>query len=375
MVFSAGAQAAEYYIKVAALRQKNSILDVKWQLEDLGYRMVYRYQKGWYRVYAGPFARQSQAQQALARIRQKITQNARMVGEQAFQPQALASKPVATPVKPVAKPSVTQLHTSKRITMTKSETPIVIPRKTAAVSGSAPVATHTAVQAAARTPKPEPRIEMRSEAVMQKHQAEPVAFEQPKAPMPLARDEAPRKPEQHSGNESYDFYAALSAGVAGMSVEKVDTRGSVTLNDKPDERDATYGMELGYYFNNSIFGSVNYDKTDFEDVEFDHLYLTLNYRFRQYDLIRPYIGLIAGYSKMAWKKSLIDSTNNDLEGSTFYNGLQAGVDYLTIGPVSCYLVYRYLFTEYETDIITFAADAVLTHDQEQSLNVGLRYSF
>ena len=368
-LFTTALQAAEYYVRVAALTQKNSILDIKWQLDDLGYPMFYRYGKGRYLVYAGPFKRSAQAQQALVRIRKHISSSASLIGDEPPKSPMAAFKSA-----PVVQHNTSVLKPSRRVTI-KREGNTAAPRINAVpatvTAGKVPERVHeTRASAKARE---FPRPEAVSTAQAFSGESEPRKSTSRPSPVreKVDREEAPEATKQ----DSYDFYAGLSAGAAAVRVTQTNTRGSVVLNDKPDEHDTTYGIELGYYLNDRFFSSINYDKSAYEDVEFDNLYLTLNYRFRQYDLIRPYIGLIAGYSKMAWKKSLIDSTNNDLEGYAFYNGVQLGADYLTIGPLSCFAVYRYLFSEYDTQIRTFAADAVLTHDQAQSFNFGLRYSF
>jgi hypothetical protein len=103
--------------------------------------------------------------------------------------------------------------------------------------------------------------------------------------------------------------------------------------------------------------------------------VSINYRFRQADLMHPYIGLIGGMGRFKWRKNPIDSNVNDPEGYNYYNGIQLGMEYALGGTLSLDVVYRYLLSEYTTELETFAADSTLTHDNEQQLSVGLRIGF
>jgi outer membrane protein W len=368
LFISAGSYAAEvqkHYIKVASLKQKSSILDVKWKLDALGYPMVYERNGGWYRVYAGPFKELGRATKALKRIQKRIAPKAHMAGKQQSEVKAVAAPVTTAPVKAVAVPPKPKAVKPVVAAPVQPEPQPVPVKEDTIVSEVKPQETVTVSRSSKRI-------------IIPVGVTQPKADENEKA-QKRARKSSETKAEGTSDSmqdsETYDFYIAATAGLTSFSTNQVNTRGTLVLNKQPDERSEIYGVELGYYFNDSIFSSFNYNKADLDDTEFDHLYLTLNYRFRTYDFIRPYVGVIAGYSKMQWQESLINSTNNKLDGYEFFNGAQVGVDIVDAGPLTFFFLYRYFFTKYETSFTTFAADAVLTHDDEQSFNFGLRYSF
>jgi len=321
--------APAYYIKIASASSESRLFDLKWRLQELGYPIAYVRKNGWYRVYAGPIPEKSVGR-ALEQIRARVAPGAEVVGGMPLPGVAKERSVAATPVRVSRPAAVTVVPVSQ----------------------------------------PAPRTTVRTAV------AKPEAAAQPAEPAGRTRTPgAAVTPETNAPSRSYDYYAAFSGSYSVLNVEQTDTRGTLVLDRQPDDAGTGYGVELGYYFSDSLLASVNYDTTDLDDSRFDKLYLTLSYRFRPYDFIRPYVGILGGYGRMRWKESLIGSTNNDMEAYSFFGGIQAGADLWELGPLSIFALYRYFHAEYDTKIYTFAADGELTHDEQQSFNLGIRLSF
>ncbi len=189
-------------------------------------------------------------------------------------------------------------------------------------------------------------------------------------------------PEVKEMKKDYDnlyretrFFIALSAGISKFDLKEEYTPSEIVLDNQPKDAGFTYGVELGYYFNNDFFATLNYQRTDLENVHFDNIFASLNYKFTYFDVISPYIGIIGGYNIMTWDNFPLTTTVAYENSSSFFAGLQVGNDIPLSEYVSAYIFYRYLQLDNTTKIVVAPSKGTIEHKSEQNFNLGLKINF
>ena len=79
LLISTSASAKSIYVKVMSVYQQNTLFNVSYQLNELGYKMNVSEKNGLYKIYSGPFEDRWSANRALRAIKKKIASNAYIV--------------------------------------------------------------------------------------------------------------------------------------------------------------------------------------------------------------------------------------------------------------------------------------------------------
>ena len=176
-------------------------------------------------------------------------------------------------------------------------------------------------------------------------------------------------------NDKRRFFIGLSAGISMFSVSEKDIQGSIVLDTYPKDAGATYGVEVGYYMTDNIFATINYQRTDLNDIHFDNFFVSLNYKLQKMKVLSPYLGTIVGYNVMRWDAFPIQSTISNPSSTGSFFGLQIGDDIAIEKGLSFYMFYRYLWINNKTIIEIVPNQTEITYESEQSLNLGFKFSF
>ena len=78
---------------------------------------------------------------------------------------------------------------------------------------------------------------------------------------------------------------------------------------------------------------------------------------------------------MTWSSFPITSAVIQGNSSSFFTGLQIGNDMPLNERISAYIFYRYMILENVTNISEGANTKVISHGNEQNINVGIKYNF
>lgn len=174
---------------------------------------------------------------------------------------------------------------------------------------------------------------------------------------------------------SKNAFVGFTAGISKLSFKENNINGDVPLNFELKDSGVNYGIEAGYGFSKNIFMTINYQRTDLENIAFNHAFSSLNYKWNEFKLMAPYFGVLAGYSSMTWKNSPIDATTSTPCASSFISGAQVGSEIPIYYDFTMVIFYRYFMMDYTTNIKTRSGEKEITHNGEQNLNMGIRYNF
>ncbi len=324
--------AKSFYIKVMSTSNNDAIFSVKYNLDELGYKIYLNKYNNLYRVYTGPFKNQNEADKALVEIQKSIAKNTYVVRLKMSDNKIISSVP---------KPQ---------------------PKETAPVKVS----------------KSDDE-EMNNDTELQQSQAVQLSsLNEQEIKEEIVEQSSTNSENSNMISESKkdnSFFIGLAAGLSTLSFQEKNINGTVPLNFELKDSGINYGIEAGYNFNKNIFMTINYQKTDEENIYFNHAFSTLNYKFNGIYSIFPYLGILGGYGNMTWKNSPIDSTVSRSSCYSFLYGAQAGSIIQIYGDVSMFIFYRYLMMDYKTSIKIITAEKEIEHNVQQNLNIGLQYSF
>ena len=194
-------------------------------------------------------------------------------------------------------------------------------------------------------------------------------------------DTAKKSPEQTEVKyqeypvKEHKGFVGINFGGAYVHIDDSNENSGIPIASEPDKDGLAYEVEAGYYFTNNFFATLNYQRTTFDNVDFDNGFSSFNYRFNKTHDIYPYLGVIAGYSRMQWSKNPISALSSDEESFSFIGGGQIGAEMFMLEDLSLYVFYRFLLMEHTTKISVLSEEKEFTHDSLQNLNVGFRYNF
>jgi hypothetical protein len=370
LLVSVSLSAKESFIQVMSISDSSYLNSVKSRINKLGYKTYISKRGKWHRVYAGPFKNNIEASKALSAIKKHVSKDAFLTEIKVAIPQKAVKKQIAPvqkkvvipPVKVQEKKKVAKKVVPEKIVPTKQKTTVTPVEKTTPknIVPNKEETTVSSIQKEEVVPKVnvQEKKETTQEVVSQKDI------------VPVQQSTKSKEEQKEKG-----FYIGLAAGYSILGVTKDDISGNMTLNFELKDSGINYGAEMGYYFNNNVFISINYQKTDLEDVSFNNAFATLNYQFYEIYSFSPYIGAIAGYNMITWETSPIDSATEDGSASSILGGLQIGSDISLYGGVSLYIFYRYLMMDNITNIETATEKTKIEYNSEQNLNMGIKYNF
>ena len=198
-----------------------------------------------------------------------------------------------------------------------------------------------------------------------------------KEPHKISARKEEHTPKDHSTNkvQSYDtkYFIGTSLNYNMLTVDKEDQRGSIVLNNMPDDSATSIELEAGMKMDNYVV-SANYEMVNLSDVSLNSFYLSLDYQFE--NLFNPFIGLSLGMSNLEWQMDpLGNSINKDTKLSSLLYGIQVGVEYKLIKHWSVTSSLAYHKLNFTTKLISSPAHSELLHKDKSSLGVGVRYEF
>lgn len=170
-------------------------------------------------------------------------------------------------------------------------------------------------------------------------------------------------------------FVGLGLGYSNLHIEKNDKLGNVDLLEKQNRNSRNISSEIGYYYNENLEVSLNYQFVDNDDVDIDNIFVSTKYVFPERDY-SSYLGVNLGYSKLSWNKNPISTQNNDNKSGSYLVGTSVGILYPISSNVDFNVNYSLFYMGHKTYLKTTSSDiSELRHDFLQSINIALRYNF
>ncbi len=336
LLFSVSLSAKENYIQVMSISDPNYLHSVKKRINNLGYKTYVKKLGKWNIVYSGPFENTADANKALIRVKKNISKDAFLT--------KITPKKSKEKIEPVKKEEKKQAV--QKVTLED----IIVPKKKATM----------------------PVKETNTKALKTQKQKKVITPPSPsKQTVEKAEKSIIDKITYVDAKGEKGFYIALTTGLSLVNIQQT---GTLPLDIKLDDSGLNISPEIGYYYNDNIFISLNYQYTDLKAVTLNSILGTINYQLDEFYSISPFLGLIAGYSTREWEKDPVSSSVDFPAVSSFVGGIQAGseieFDYLTL-----YLYYRYLFMDTTTELYDSARSNKIEYGNEESFNLGVKYNF
>ena len=178
-----------------------------------------------------------------------------------------------------------------------------------------------------------------------------------------------------SNKDNRNSFISLSMGISKFDLNEKDISGNLTLNNYPKDAGATYGVGLGYYLHENFFVTLNYERTNLENIDFHTFLTSVNYKFNHMKNFSPFVGVLVGYNKMVWDTLPIDTKISKASSSSPVFGIQIGNDTSLEKGLDFYIFYRYLWIDNSTRIKITPDEKEISHKHEHSLNLGVKFSF
>jgi hypothetical protein len=340
--------AKEIYIKVMSVHSSN-LFGAVYDLESLGYKSYTTEYEDLHRVYAGPFSSRDEANNALLVIRENISADAFI---------SSLTTDSKEPIAEIKSPLNTQVQ---KELPTKPQDEVVT------------AVDYDEAQQSAVSEVDDFSIASVTEVEQVKYIQEEQSYEQE----PQLQESKEKFVDDYNylEDEYKDFFVGLNIGISKQTIKQSNISGNLILGRELEDSGFLYGLEGGYNFNRNFFITLNYQHTDSKDTVFDTLFTSLNYKFDKVLFFYPYIGALGGYSRMTWENYPIVSMHSDNEAKSFVGGAQVGSEIPIAGDVSIYLLYRYWLMTFKTNVSQDANSKEIKHENEQNINLGVKYSF
>ena len=334
--------ANELYIRVMSVSNDKIVPKVTDKLDTLGYGVYVARQKKWHVIHVGPFKSEEKAASALKVIRKRYARDADVVTLSLPAKKSIAGEPA------VPKP---QVQTEKKAT------PVI---KEEAIPG-----------------KPAEKKSIRQEPVVAvPEESEPIEVDpviqketHPQMPSVVSRPES-----AVTASETTGLFIGVSAGHSTLDISQRDITGNLVPAVTPESSAVVYGVEGGYNFNRYCFATINYQKSDFSAIEYDHTYIAVNFRL-QYPFAAPFIGALTGYAKQTWNQNPVTGSPDVRSTKVIMYGAQAGAEFSVIGHLRVYTAYQYIQLNQSAFINSDTESAELEYNYQHNIHVGMRYAF
>ncbi|MDB2562081.1 SPOR domain-containing protein [Sulfurimonas sp.] len=360
-LFSTSLFSSNIYIKVMSLKNQDSLFNLSFELGEYGYKMHVTENEAWYRIYTGPFADNSRAESALKIIKENISREAFIT--------TLDFDDTGSRLKQRAKkPTVTKKPIPKTITKKINQTKVQVVQNDDASISLNTYAKKAAIKKEEKVVKPQEKTIVINKFIKKKK----LTKKQKKQHAAHLRDKVKNKVNLYRDTR---FFLGMSMGISKFDVSQEDQGGVIALDYHPKDGAITYGFEAGYYFNNNVFATANYQHTSLDNLYFDNVFASLNYQFTDMELASPYIGILGGYNIMTWSNSPVSSVVTQGNSSSFFTGFQFGNDMPLTKKISAYIFYRYMMIDNVTNITIAPATKKIYHSNEQNINIGMKYNF
>ena len=185
----------------------------------------------------------------------------------------------------------------------------------------------------------------------------PTAYVTNTSKMHTAKKETQKKeiPKQ----KKTPYFVNLSYGMSSIIVDS-------TGNPSQSNSGNTFGVDGGYYFDDSFYCSLAYLSTSSDSITTSTLYGSVDYK---YDIMKDtdiYAGVLLGYSSLDLKE--IDSSSS----TSFAFGVEAGVSYEITPNIPLSLTYQNLLFDHT---INLAGGAKLSANALHNFKLSVGYKF
>lgn len=370
ILFAISLSAKEHYIQIMSISDPNNLNSVKRSIHKLGHQTYVKKLGKWNIIYAGPFENSQNANKALSGIKKNISKDAFLTKITVKAPKKPVKKqpvPVKKKAMPAKKKTAVAPVKEKAVPVQKQEEKKVVKK----------VQLEDIIPAGEKDPVASVQ---KQEHVQVQKQVQQVEKQKKSTPLPIQTQETEAIvktiPAQETiivqNKKDKVFYVGLALGFSTIDVAQ---SGSLPLLFELDDSGYSISPEIGYYFNDNIFVSLNYQMTDLDNVTLNTAFTTLNYQLDEFYSISPFIGAIVGYSQRKWNKSPVSYASDIGTVSSLMGGVQIGSDISLYKGLSLYFYYRYLMMDTTTNIYDISGESKIEYGNEQDLNIGLKYHF
>jgi len=169
------------------------------------------------------------------------------------------------------------------------------------------------------------------------------------------------------------WFVYLAGGGSSYDVSSKLTAPDTFVTGALDESAILFEGGVGYYFTSNIFATVAYQRSTLDIVHVNNYFASINYQFSDI-FLKPYIGLLAGFSQLEWDEAPYRLLPDDKYTSEFaMYGLQAGVEYDFTENWSLFGKYQYIAHDHHMDILY--GRNTIDHNSVQNFLLGVRYAF
>ena len=170
-------------------------------------------------------------------------------------------------------------------------------------------------------------------------------------------------------------YMGVTTGFSHVYTDQYNTAGTITLANQVDESGYNVQLEYGYHYSNHVTLAVNYERVEFSDTHMDNLYISSEYKLKEIEKFKSYLGAELGYSRLNWDKKLINASDNDFTSGSYLLGVKLGALYSINEKLDFNMNVEYKIFDHDMNLESGSARATINHDALSNVNFGVRYSF
>lgn len=164
-----------------------------------------------------------------------------------------------------------------------------------------------------------------------------------------------------------------AAGITNLDINTSLAQNTNLIDGALDDNGGLFEIGVGYAFNQNYFATINIQKSSLEIADIKNIYGSINYQYPMVN-IKPFIGILAGYSDLNWtKRPHIKLINEDLTSSKSLYGFQVGIEKRFAKKYSIFMKYQFIKHNHRIEILNNTSK--IDHKSEQNLMIGLKYSF
>ena len=109
--------------------------------------------------------------------------------------------------------------------------------------------------------------------------------------------------EKNRKDFSQGLFIGVATGPTEIKIEQEDYIGNLQLSPPVDSDGLNIAIEAGYRFSKHFFATVSYQYLPTDDADIQHIFVSGNIQFSLAPEIRPFIGFVAGFSRMKWERN------------------------------------------------------------------------
>jgi len=136
-----------------------------------------------------------------------------------------------------------------------------------------------------------------------------------------------------------------------------------------------YGLEGGYYINDTLFVSLNYQNSQLRYSSFDALFASINYQPFRIGTLSPYVGVLLGMSRIEWSANPVQNASTLSRHYSAIGGVVVGGDVALYEGFYGFVYYRYIGLDFESVVTQGSLGSEIRHNSQQDFNLGLKYKF